>query len=67
MTPHNLQLLKLYDDLPLSAVVPTVVVAALRGCSPKTVRRRYKLVRITDRLRGVLKRELEKSEQTAAA
>jgi hypothetical protein len=58
MKPHDLHLLKLFDDLPGSAVVPVPVAAAVIGVSDKTIRRNYTLVPVSDRRVGVRKRDL---------
>jgi hypothetical protein len=58
MKPHDLHLLKLFDDLPGSAVLPVAVAAAVKGVSDKTIRRTYKLVPVSDRRVGVRKHDL---------
>jgi hypothetical protein len=56
--PHDLRLLKLFDTLPGSAVLPVAVAAAVKGVSDKTIRRTYKLIPVSDRRVGVRKRDL---------
>jgi hypothetical protein len=62
MKPHDLHLLKLYDDLPNSAVVPVAVAAAVKGVSDKTIRRNHELVPVSNRRVGVRKRDLAAME-----
>ena len=59
MKPHDLHLLKLFDALPGSAVLPVAVAAAVKGVSDKTIRRTYRLIPgSADRRVGVRKRDL---------
>jgi hypothetical protein len=62
MKPHDLRLLKLFDDLPASAIVPVPVAAAVKGVSTKTITRTYDLVPVSDRRVGVRKRDLVDGE-----
>lgn len=58
MRSHDLRLLRIFEDLPDSAVLPVAVAAAVKGVSDKTIRRTYKLVPVSDRRVGVRKRDL---------
>lgn len=53
-----LELLKNFDSLPLTAIVPIPVAAAWRGISEKTIRRNFPLIATSDRRRGVRKSDL---------
>jgi len=66
VNPRDLRLLKLFDDLPLTAVLPFSVVAAVDGTSEKTVERTYETVRVSDRRKGVLKRHIIQRRAAAA-
>jgi hypothetical protein len=55
---RDLHILKLYDHLPLSAVIPVSVAAAIKGVDEKTIRRNYSLVPVSDRRVGVRKCDL---------
>jgi hypothetical protein len=58
MNSHELRLLRIFDDLPPTAVVPVVVAAAVRGVSDKTIRRNFPLVLVSKRRVGVRKSDL---------
>jgi hypothetical protein len=47
-----LELLKNFDSLPLTAIVPIPVAAAWRGISEKTIRRNFPLIATSERRRG---------------
>ena len=66
MNPRDLRLLKIFDDLPLTAVVPIGVTAAVDGTSEKTVTRTYDLVQVSDRRKGVLKKHIVQRRGAAA-
>jgi hypothetical protein len=53
-----LELLKNFDSLPPTAIVPIPVAAAWRGISEKTVRRNFQLVATSEYRRGVRKADL---------
>jgi hypothetical protein len=58
LNPRYVDLLKNFDSLPPTAVVPIPVAAAYRGVSEKTVRRDFPLVHTSEGRRGVRKRDL---------
>jgi hypothetical protein len=58
MKARHLELLKNFDSLPDSAVLPIPVVAAHQGLSEKTVRRIYQLENVSDHRKGVRKGNL---------
>jgi hypothetical protein len=66
VNPHHLRLLKIFDDLPLTAAVPIQVAAAVDGVSEKTIERTYKTVRVSDRRKGVLKKDIVQRRGAAA-
>jgi hypothetical protein len=51
--------LKIYENLPPSAVLPVPVAAAVKGVSDKTIRRNYELIPVSDGRVGVRKGDLE--------
>jgi hypothetical protein len=57
---HDLHLLKIFEHLPPTAVLPIAVAAAHEGVSEKTIRRNYTLIRVSDRRKGVLKGDLQR-------
>jgi hypothetical protein len=61
-------LLSRLDSLPESAIIPIPVVAEHDNVSQSTVRRRYPIVRISERISGVpvgfLRRRIEASKAT---
>jgi len=69
LSAHHQRLLELVPQLPDEAIAPVAVAAALEGVSTKTIRRRYPLVKMGERLKGVplkyLRRE-RKIEPSAA-
>jgi hypothetical protein len=61
---RDLRLLKLYEYLPLTAVLPVSVAAVIKGVSEKTIRRNYATVPVSDGRVGVQKKLLE-ADRTA--
>lgn len=53
LSPHHQQILKLLAQLPDSAKIPLAVAAVHEGCSVKTIRRRYPLVKTGNRKQAV--------------
>ena len=66
MRPHDLRLLQIFEALPATAVLPIAVAAAHEGVSEKTIRRNYTLVQVSDRRKGVLKKDLAQRRGAAA-
>jgi hypothetical protein len=60
------RLLEEFPFLPPTAIVPLPVAAAVEGVSAKTLRRNYKLERISDWRWGVRKKNLRAGEAVAA-
>jgi hypothetical protein len=60
MKPRYVELLKNFDSLPPTAIVPIPVAAAWRGISEKTIRRKFQLIATSEYRRGVRKSELTK-------
>jgi hypothetical protein len=60
LKPRYVELLKNFDSLPPTAIVPIPVAAAWRGISEKTIRRKFQLVATSEYRRGVRKSELTK-------
>jgi hypothetical protein len=60
-------LLKNFDSLPPTAIVPIPVAAAWRGVSEKTIRRNFPLVQTSESRRGVRKADLLIPEVADAA
>jgi hypothetical protein len=60
LNTRYVELLKNFDSLPQTAIVPIPVAAAYRGISEKTIRRKFQLIATSDHRRGVRKSELTK-------
>jgi hypothetical protein len=60
LNPRYIELLKNFDSLPPTAIVPIPVAAAWRGISEKTVRRNFPLIVTSEQRRGVRKADLTK-------
>jgi hypothetical protein len=67
LRPHHLELLALIPQLPDSAKVPLAVAAAHEGVSVKTIKRRYPLVKLADRIFGVSVAYLRRRPETGQA
>ena len=66
MQPRDLHLLRIFDLLPASSIVPVAVAAAVEGTSEKTVRRNHRLIQVSDRRVGVRKSDLLKPREEVA-
>jgi hypothetical protein len=58
LNPRYVELLKTFDSLPPTAIVPIPVAAAWRGISEKTIRRSFPLIATSAGRRGVRKADL---------
>lgn len=66
MNCRDIRLLEIFEHLPPTAVLPVAVAAAHQGVSEKTIRRNYTLIPVSDRRKGVLKRDLAQRRGAAA-
>jgi len=67
LSAHHQRLLEILPQLPDSAKVPVPVAAAHEGVSPKTIRRRYPLVQMGERIKGVSLGYLRRHKAGASA
>jgi hypothetical protein len=67
LSPFHRNLLKEFPDLPLTAIIPLPVAAAVEGCSVKNIRRNYELEKISTYRQGVRKKNLRAAAETLTA